>query len=496
MTNRHWLKQEVPQWVKEDIITKEAGKTLLSRYKKEDPIAYKEAFFLLAVVCIVGGFFLLGAGLWESLSQDERFMLAVGPLVISFLFLLLVVLFDKKIPDAPIEKEILPSDMMADGESYEKISDSETGEKEAAEVGKKAQILSHFMGQKKMVSPGTFHHRIPVCIREVVAIFHGLCLLGAFWMVSDSFMLSGDTYKGLALCSFLMLLMTWIANSAGLGILYMAASVGTFYTAPQRGWPEALAWIFMMLGLLMLGRMLHEKRDRAVVCFSWVWAVGILLLIFWSAGDMLWQTLFFSLAASLTWMAGGAFRQYGLGAAALRFFGGIAVFAVLLEGAYGAVWADISGSYVLWILFLLFLVVDAVLLARMAVKKEWLSVLAGLTPFLMAAAALVAIFERSGALPATMVSIYCAILAIAVIARGIQMDRPTQRWGGVFLLIGDGAIRVIDSALSFGERGVFFLVTGLIAAAICYVLYLPARKKKKTQKKEIESEQPEEEDIP
>ena len=495
MTNRHWLKQEVPQWVKEDIITKEAGKALLARYRKEDPIAYKEAFFLLAVVCLVGGFFLLGAGLWESLSQDERFLLAMGPLMISFLFLLAVVLFDKKIPDAPVEKEIRPSERMAE-DAYDRISDSETGTKEAADLGKKAQLFSHLVGQKKMVPPGTYHHQIPVCIREVVAIFHGLCLLGAFWMVSESFMLSGDMYKGLALCSVLLLLMTWVANSAGLGILCMAASVGTFYTAPQRGWPEAMAWIFMMLGLFMLGRMLHEKRDRAVVCFSWVWAVGILLLIFWSAGDMLWQTLFFSLAASLTWMAGGAFRQYGLGAAALRFFGGIAVFAVLLEGAYGAVWTDISGSYVLWILFLLFLAADAVLLARMAMKKEWLSVLAGLTPFLMAAAALTAIFERSGALPATMVSIYCAILALAVIARGIQMDRPTQRWGGVFLLIGDGAVRVIDSALSFGERGAFFLVTGLLAAAVCYVLYLPSKRNKKPSQADTETEKQEEEEEP
>lgn len=493
MTNRHWLKQEVPQWVKEEIITPQAGKTLLSRYKKEDPIAYKEAFFLLAVVCLLGGCFLLGAGLWESLSQDERFMLAVGPLVISFLLMLLVVFLDKKIPDDPIETDALSAASATDEVlSYEGISDSETGEKEAAALGKKAQLISLLAGKKKKVSPGTWHHRVPVCIREATAIFHGLCLLGAFWMVSDSFMLSGDTYTGLALCSFLLLVMAWVTGSAGLGILYMMASVGTFYTAPQRGWPEIMAWVFMMLGLVMLGRMLREKRDRAVVCFSWVWAVGILLLIFWSAGDMLWQTLFFSLAAALTWMAGGAFRQYGLGAAALRFFGGIAVFAVLLEGAYGAVWTDISGSYSLWILFLLFLTADAVLLLRMAMKKEWLSVLAGLTPFLMALAALVAIFERSGALPATMISIYCAILAIAVIARGVQMDRPTQRWGGVFLLIGDGAIRVIDSALSFGERGAFFLGTGGIAAAICYVLYLPSKKKKSKKAKEVP--QPEEEE--
>ena len=49
MTNRHWLKEEVPQWVKEEIITPEAGKKLLSLYKKEDPILYKEAFFMRIV---------------------------------------------------------------------------------------------------------------------------------------------------------------------------------------------------------------------------------------------------------------------------------------------------------------------------------------------------------------------------------------------------------------------------------------------------------------
>lgn len=490
MTNRHWLKQEVPKWVEENLVTQENGKKLLAQYKKENPIAYKEAFFILSVVCILGGCFLLGAGLWESLSQDERFTLALTPLVISFALMLLVVFLDKKIPDGPVEKEVFSAAEATDDMlNFDGISDSEKGEEEAARLGQKTRQMAKLFGKKKWVFPGTYHHRIPVFIREATAIFHGLCLLGAFWMVGDSFMLSSDTYTGLALVSFLLMVMTWITGSAGMGILFMASSVGTFYTAPVRGWPEAMAWLFLLVALFMLGRMLHEKRDRAVVCFSWVWAVGILLLIFWSAGDMLWQTLFFSLAASLTWMAGGAFRSYGLGAAALRFFGGIAVFAVLLEGSYGAVWANISGSYSLWILFLLFLAVDAVLLFRMAMKKEWLSVLAGLTPFLMTAAAFVSIFETSGALPATMVSVFCAILAVAVIARGVQMDRPTQRWGGIALLVGDGAIRVLDSALTFGQRGAFFLVCGVLAGLICYVLYLPSKRKKKSHVEPVVKEE-------
>lgn len=56
MSNRSWLKQEVPHWVKEDVISEDAGKKILSRYKRQDSRAYKEALFILAAVCIVGVF--------------------------------------------------------------------------------------------------------------------------------------------------------------------------------------------------------------------------------------------------------------------------------------------------------------------------------------------------------------------------------------------------------------------------------------------------------
>ena len=466
MANRRWLKQEVSEWVSDDIISEDTGKKILSLYKKEDISSYKEAFFILAVVCLVGGVFFLGASLWTGLTQDQRFLMALAPLFISFLLVAAVVFFDKKIPvvskePSPLEEEL------------------EEGEENPDVSVKK---------QKKDI---LYRHRVPVFIREAAAVLHGLCLLGAFWMVGDSFYLTSDTYSGLALCGFLLLILMAVTGSAGVGILYMAVSVGVFYTAPDRGWPEVVSWIYMILALPFLGYMLKSHRDRAVVCFSWVWAVGILLLIFWSAGNMLWQTIFFSLAAALTWMAGGLFRDYGLGAQALRFFGGIAVFAVLLEGSYGAVWEGIVGSYALWFIFLLFLVADGVLLFRIALKKEWLSVLAGLTPFVMGLAALVSIFETSGAFPAMVVSLYTGILAAGVIARGFQTDRPIQSWAGVFLLAGDGAIRVMDSALTLTERGIFFLVIGVVAAVICYAMYLPLHrmKKKKTRKSEKPGEE-------
>ena len=68
-------------------------------------------------------------------------------------------------------------------------------------------------------------------------------------------------YSGLALCALLLLLMCIVTSSGGLGILYMACSVGIFYTAPERGWPEIVSWIFMMIALLLMARMLYERRD-------------------------------------------------------------------------------------------------------------------------------------------------------------------------------------------------------------------------------------------
>lgn len=449
MSNRSWLKQEIPHWVKEEVISEDTGKKILSRYKRQDRRAWREALFILAAVCMIGGIFFLCASLWSGLSQDQRFLLALAPLAVSFLLMAAVVLVDRG-AFGGIEKPKEPL-----------VEEKEDGE-EAFPHRKKASLPVH---------------RLPVFLREAAASLHGICLIAAFWMVGDSFKLSSDLYTALALCALLLLIMTVVTESAGMGIIYMIVSVGIFYSAPERGWPEAASWIYMFLALGILGHMLRSHRDRAVVCFSWVWAVGILLLIFWSAGNMLWQTIFFSLAASLTWMAGGLFRSYGLGADALRFFGGIAVFAVLLEGSYGAVWADISGSYALWLIFLLFLAADGALLFRMALKKEWLSVLAGLTPFVMGLSAIVSIFETSGALPAIIVSVYTGILAGGVIIRGLLTDRAVQSWAGVFLLVGDGAIRVIDSALTFAQRGFFFLGIGLLAAVICYVLYLPSRKK-------------------
>lgn len=139
MTNRHWLKREVPAWVKEKLISEEEGKVLLARYRKGKPGPYKEAFFVMALVCLLGGLGFLGAGLWNGLTQDERFLLALVPLLVSLLFVATVVLLDRRIPDDPVAVKGTAMPFGASG-VLDEVSDSAGSLERAQRIGKKAQL--------------------------------------------------------------------------------------------------------------------------------------------------------------------------------------------------------------------------------------------------------------------------------------------------------------------------------------------------------------------
>lgn len=146
MTNRHWLKREVPAWVKEKLISEEEGKALLARYRKGKPEPYKEAFFVMALVCLLGGLGFLGAGLWNGLTQDERFLLALVPLLVSLLFVATMVLLDRRIPDDPVAVKGTAMPFGASG-VLEEVSDSAGSLERAQRIGKKAQFWGSAHGR-------------------------------------------------------------------------------------------------------------------------------------------------------------------------------------------------------------------------------------------------------------------------------------------------------------------------------------------------------------
>lgn len=68
MTHFKWLKKEIPRWVKEEIITREAGDSLISLYRNEQRHSHGEGLFVLAAVCFLRSNFHLRRRMERSFS--------------------------------------------------------------------------------------------------------------------------------------------------------------------------------------------------------------------------------------------------------------------------------------------------------------------------------------------------------------------------------------------------------------------------------------------
>ena len=145
-----WLRREIPKWVEDGLMTKEAGNTLLLRYKKGRISLYTGHVILLAVISLLVGLFFVLAGLWNGLTQDERFVAALSPVIISALLM---------IP------------LLRDERKYPKLR------------GNMADV------ERESLVP---LYSISMMVREMIAICHGISLIGAFWLVNDTFLLPHD----------------------------------------------------------------------------------------------------------------------------------------------------------------------------------------------------------------------------------------------------------------------------------------------------------------
>lgn len=446
-----WLKRKLEAWEAEGLVTPEAAESIWAKERREQPrFSWTIPLFVIASLCLIGGLFFTGAGYWAHLSQDERFYLAVLPVVLSLILTAL----------------LLASD----------ISSGET------------------LLQRRLLGPAGPEERrspMPLFAREGIGIFHGLALSVAYWMVHDSFLLDQDIYDLAGWAALFLLVMLYLTRSAGLGMIFAADTALFAWTSPAGGWPDAASWLLIFASLPFFFILVKEKREKGGIAFAWAWMAALLLLTFCTAADRMWQVMFFSVAASLTWLLGAAFRSYGWIGSAFRFFGGAAVFGVLFVSAFGSMWQTASGNWALWLLFLLFLAADGVLLVRLAGRAEWLSLVAGCTPFIMAAGGLIAMWDRSGAISAVLVSLFILVMAAALMGRGIQMRRNWQIGAGLALLAGDGMIRVADAALTYGERGAFFLFAGSFAAVLTGAVYFSSRRMKKSLPPAVPAEEKE-----
>lgn len=477
--HQEWLSGELSRWTREGLIHPSEAEAIWERYKRRPMgLSWTVPLFAAASSSLLLGLAFIGAEFWSEFSQDERFSLALVPLVVSLLLAAMVLLADGKKENAREAAE----EILRDSRGGNEVEMPAPLPPETIAVIPPAEKAAP--AAKKPVR----EERVPLFIREGVGLFHGLAVTASLWMVHDSFMLNGDLYPLFAFAALASLFMTYVLRSAGLGLLFSANTAVMVWLAPDGGWPDAAAWLLLAAALPFFFVLVKGKRERGGIAFAWGWMAAVLAATFCTASDEVWQVLFFSVAASLTWLVGTALRSYGWIGSAFRVFGGAAVFGVLLAGSMGRTWQAASGSIFLWGLLLVFLLADGAVLFRIAQKKEWLGVLAGLTPFAMTAAGLLALWDTSGGLSAVIVSCYTALLSAAVIARGFGKRRAWQMLAGLLLLFADGAVRLVDSTLSFGQRGIFFLAVGMLLAAFSLLSFGIGRRKKRADRPETKED--------
>lgn len=179
MTHFKWLKKEIPRWVKEEIITREAGDSLISLYRNEERHSHGEGLFVLAAVCFLTGLIFICAGVWNGLSQDEQFMMALVPLVLSILIIAAILWQDRPVMDRiPAE-----SVRLEEAENTAELLSGETGGTVSAGSGIEENTAAGNKGKdlSSLLPSVSYRHRVPDVIREAAGVFHGVAVLCAVY---------------------------------------------------------------------------------------------------------------------------------------------------------------------------------------------------------------------------------------------------------------------------------------------------------------------------
>lgn len=458
MNHRRWLGKEVSKWIDEKIINKDTGDIILSRYKKEYRQWQGEAFGFLAFICVIFGIGFILSGYWTALTQNQRFQASMLLPVVSAIMMIAVVIFDKKIP--------------VEDEPSQSANDVEVSEEDDEVVAVSSRKRN-------------FRHRIASEIKEFVYTFHALSLVACAFLVMDSFKMNDDYYFIYSAAATFLLLLSYVTSSAGAAIVSAISVVTGAALSVYSTWTELLAWFYLILYLPFMVKLLIEKKHKSVIAFAWVWTLCILFLIFKSVNNLFWQVMFLSLASTLTWMTGGILHKQNYVSQSLKILGAISVFAVLLQSGFGNVWQNVSGDWILWILYVLFLCIDAFLVFRMFIYREGMAFLAGFTPFCMFISAVCANFVQNGSLSVICISVYSMVLAFALLWKGWKSGNILKRWIGFCIILAISAVRIIDSSFSMVDRGIFFIIIGIAAAVICAIFIKIATVKRKRKHKKI-----------
>ena len=454
MSSKRWLKAEIRKWVQNDLITPSEGNAILAQYGEESH-SYQGIFFIMASLSIGGGLLSLGSSFWNGLTQGQRFVTAMIPLLLSALLMLALVALDRKVPVTGHWKNVV-----------------------------RRRMETAYMDESDREEETVTRYCVPDYAREILCAFHGGSLLLACYLLEDTFFIPGTLPLLLLGSGVILLILTFLMDSLSLSVACVLAATAAAVTGGH-DWIVTASWGLMAALVPFLLTLLKNDRQYSLIVLSWCWTAGVLFLISRTT-NMLWEMMFFSEAAAFTWIIGSMMRSYTAAGMAVRFLGSTAMFGVLGISSFGQLWiASLSqeSGWLLWGAFGLLLLLNLYVLMKALQKREWLAAASGMVPVSMLGAALLSLWDTSGAASGLVITLTAVVLSLGVILRGIQTGRSWQGMLGFILLFVMSALRMVDSTLTLAQRGIYFLAAGLVMALVCLAVYWPRRKNRRKGKR-------------
>ncbi|WP_164726415.1 DUF2157 domain-containing protein [Veillonella sp. VA139] len=409
-----WLHAELEQWREEGLISEEQSRQLQAKYggiPKEGPSWTRLVTVLGGASLILLGIILLFAGYWYGFSPNGRFDWALVILLLAI----------------------------------------------------------------TIVGGGVWKAKPASIIGEAITVIYMGILTTSTLLVADTYY-TGEhmgLYVLIILCCSLPII--YILDSALGMILYLIGVLGwSFSNHPLNAWvgPAAVGGLLLLAVPYYIRRFgqYQQVKDPLLVSVSWAFVGAIFGEVFFtlSTYEPQMNLFFISVLGAVTYGLGTLEKKITLLALPCKGVGAIALLYTIVEGTYLSTWVRIGESSMawwLWCCMLLSLGVAFLVLRRLVLGKRIESAI-GLIPFAIFGCYMVTVSGSTPILTSILFNAYIFVAALGTFIRGTLVKKVSLLNSSILTLIAMFGARFFDPSFTFIERGVSFLVLGIIVLGI------------------------------
>ncbi len=423
-----WLHEELEQWRQEGLISEEQSHQLQAKYgfiPKEGPSWTRLITVLGGAALILLGIILLFAGYWYGFSPNGRFDWALVILLLAI----------------------------------------------------------------AIVGGGVWKAKPASVVAEAITVIYMAVLTTVTLLVADTYY-TGEyigLYVLIILCCSLPII--YILDSALGMILYLIGVLGwSFSNHALSAWvgPAAVGGLLLLAVPYYIRRFgRHQQlQDPLLVSVSWAFIGAIFGEVFFtlSTYEPQMNLFFISVLGAVTYALGTLEQKITLLALPCKGVGAIALLYTLVEGTYIGTWIRVGESTMAWWLWvcMIFSLAVAALLLRRLISAKRIEACIGMIPFIIFGCYILVISGATPIVTSILFNAYILVAALGTFIRGTMIKKVSLLNGAIVTLIAMFGARFFDPSFTFVERGVSFVVLGIIVLVI-NALYLWRKRTQRTK---------------